>query len=201
MRFNRKFIEYFKNKDILKYGINIFVDIPKIEFEKVKQALDDASIDYYYFDDDDDIIRLELNFYDYDNMYDLFTNYKIIYDYDLQEELFNDLISQCFNYNHYLLFNTNCNWRGLSGYTVKENTTDLFFRTYDTTLEYITSTKNGKMIICKEYSHDVPTGGILYFVGLTDKEYQNIDKIDIHKFINKILPLDTIGVLRLNKCL
>ena len=148
-------------------------------------------IDYYFYDDDNDNYILTLNYYDYDEYYTIFKNYNFIFNYDLQEDTINDLISQCFNYDYYLLFSRDYGWDARQVYKIVNNDIDLFYRDYDINLYYENSSKNGKIIKMLETSHDAPMGSTFYYIGLTSNEYEKIEeKNDINfilkKYINQL---------------
>lgn len=176
VKFNKKYLENLKDKNILNLGIQVWCNLTKLEFDQLKNILDVKKIDYYFYDDEQDNYILTLNYYDYDEYYNIFKNYNFIFDYDLQEDYISDLINQCFTYDNYLLFSRNYGWDARIAYKIASNDIDLFYRDYDTNLYYENSTKNGKIIKMVETSHDAPMGSTFYYIGLTNQEYEKIEQ-------------------------
>lgn len=72
------------------------------------------------------------------------------------------------DYKGFIGFNYNINWRGNSGYKISDDLEGVLFFDYDYSL-YLE--ERGKDIIkLKMYSHDVPTGGDYYIIGIAESE-------------------------------
>lgn len=78
-------------------------------------------------------------------------------------------------YNHFLVFAFNCRWNGSNGWSIVDDYKKCFQRDYDTSMYYNNGSSTGKWFRIMEYSHDVPTGGLTYIVGLTDKDYERLE--------------------------
>jgi hypothetical protein len=202
LRYNRNYIENLKEKNILDLGTTAYFNTTLEDFERLKIIFDIKKIDYY-FDEYDDIVKnnddvkvyITINYFDYCNYYDLFKDYAITLDFEDQNFEMEYLVNECFNYKHYFIFSYNYTWRSVFAYKIAENTPeDLFYREHETSLYYKNSTKKGKIIKMMECSHDQPTGTTLFYIGLTDEEFEKVkNKQDInfileqHKHIIKCL--------------
>lgn len=72
---------------------------------------------------------------------------------------------------HYLVFASNCTWDGKSGYKFCDNLLDTISRDYDVSISIDDPRPQNTIIKCRESSHDVPTGGTTYILGLANEEY------------------------------
>lgn len=71
-------------------------------------------------------------------------------------------------YVGFIGFNYKANWRGSQGYKISDSLEDLLLFDYDYSL-YLS--KQGKDILeLKMYSHDVPTGGLYYIIGIVESD-------------------------------
>lgn len=95
-------------------------------------------------------------------IFDEYTDWQIIYDYIAE-------------YNHYLVYLKDSTWNCASGHNIVDSAKDVFYRSYDTTIEMVKGSSKGKYLICKEYSHDKPTGYYSIIIGLTDSEYKTLN--------------------------
>ena len=75
---------------------------------------------------------------------------------------------------HYLTFASGCTWNGASGYGFSSKILDTVRRPYEITLIYKDHI-DGRALICRESSHDVPMGSTTYIIGLTDEEYETLE--------------------------
>lgn len=79
---------------------------------------------------------------------------------------------------HYLVFAFNCRWNGASGYSIVDDIKDTIHRSYDVTITPRHVSRYGKTLICRESSHDVPTGAETIIIALTDAEYRKLSEAD-----------------------
>lgn len=101
--------------------------------------------------------------------------------YQEEEELDNILSLFIKDASHYLVFASGCRWNGASGYKICDNRPDTIYRNYGAAIYPTTASSNGKTLVCREYSHDVPTGSTTTIVALTEKEYEQLEKADFDK--------------------
>lgn len=80
--------------------------------------------------------------------------------------------------NHYLVFAYGVRWDGASGYLFADSMVNAIRRDYETSIYPTTATAGGKTLLCKEYSHDVPTGSLTAIIALTDAEYDRLSQSD-----------------------
>ena len=112
-------------------------------------------------------INENINLVDCGSIYDEEGNF-IEWDDSLFEETMKEFLKES---KHYLVFAYNCRWNGASGYKFATDYTDCVYRSYDTTLIPVNRSRGKKVLVCTEYSHDVPLGATTLIVALTDKEY------------------------------
>lgn len=96
------------------------------------------------------------------------------------------LTSHIGDFPYYLVFAKNCTWNGHSGYKICQSILDTIYRNYDATFIFKKEIKNG--IYIQESSHDVPTGSPTYIIGLTNKEFLQLEDADfdeVSKFVNE----------------
>lgn len=84
-------------------------------------------------------------------------------------------------YEYYLTFAYNCNWRGSNGYKIYDDRLDAFRRDYDYSQTLMRVSKGNKACLLKEYHHDVPMGHDVVIVGLTEKEYEQLNNASFEK--------------------
>ena len=75
---------------------------------------------------------------------------------------------------NYLVFAKHCRWNGANGYKFATTRSQLVSRPDDTTITPLYGSSHGKTLICREASHDVPTGTITIMIALTDAEYRRL---------------------------
>lgn len=98
-----------------------------------------------------------------------------------------EFLDECIKcYNHYLVFAYNCRYNGASGYSIKEDLIECVYRDYDVSMYLKAISRGNKSITLREYSHDVPMGANTIIIGLTDKEYEKLDKADYEGDFEKI---------------
>lgn len=74
----------------------------------------------------------------------------------------------------YLVFAKNCTWNGGSGYNIVGEKEDALYRSYDSSIYPQKGSRGGKVLVCREYHHDVPTGHPTIVIALTDREYESV---------------------------
>lgn len=80
--------------------------------------------------------------------------------------------------SHYLVMAHNCRWNGASGYSIVDSIEKALYRNYEATIYPKTASRGGKVLICGEYSHDVPTGATTSIIALTEREYEHLSHWD-----------------------
>ena len=113
---------------------------------------------------------------------------KASYKVCLNDEIeINDYFKQLMNYkkyNHYLVVLFNSRWTGASGYKIFDNYMECFYRDYDNTMYVKGSSRSGKYLKLREYHHDKPMGHDSIIIGLTDREYEKLDNMNIDEIID-----------------
>lgn len=108
------------------------------------------------------------------------------FDEDSFEEILENKIGK---YPYYLVFANSCTYNGMDGYKICNNIISTCSRPYEISL-YLEKEINGKAIVCKESSHDVPMGSTTIIVGLTNEEYEKLEDAnfsEIEEFANKYI--------------
>jgi len=79
--------------------------------------------------------------------------------------------------NYYLVYASGMTWDGSDGYKTfdKYQTADMFRREYEVAIYPEECAADGKVLLCKEFSHDAPTGSSTVIIGLTEDEYDKIE--------------------------
>ena len=77
--------------------------------------------------------------------------------------------------DHYLVMAYNCRWNGASGYKFADDIREALNRDYDTSIYPVTASRGGKVLVCREYSHDVPMGARTVIIALTDSQYEHLN--------------------------
>jgi hypothetical protein len=173
---NRFFnLESLKEKDIIQVGGLVSVDYDNLTDNTIwEYGLDDGEglvIDYT--DIYNESIVKNCDSIDYNSYY-------------FDNEIWEDFVTGLMNttYNHYLVYLKNSTWNGLTGVKIVDSYKECFIRDYDTSMYYEKSSVNGKVLILREYSHDVPTGHDTIIIGLTEKEFEKMDNdFDTNKII------------------
>jgi hypothetical protein len=93
-------------------------------------------------------------------------------DEDERDELLDGLIKDA---PHYLVMAHNCRWNGTSGYKFAHRKEEILYRGYNTSIYPVDASKGGKVLICNEFSHDVPMGATTSIIALTENEYDMLD--------------------------
>lgn len=163
------------------------IDLNKIPDSKFVNLLKED----YGLDDNQNYIALDgLSIEDYrlKQGFDCFGD-SIDYD-DIEfddEQLEETLKSYLGDYNYYLVFAQGCRWNGESGYKICTNINEVVYRDYDVTLEVESELSGRDGIVCREYSHDRPTGSDTVIMGITAEEYDQLEEMDfreIEEFVN-----------------
>lgn len=110
------------------------------------------------------------------------------------QEFVNNLMNYK-QYNHFLVVAFNSRWDGASGYKIYDNYKECFTRDYECSQYVVNGSLKGKVLIIEEYSHDVPMGHLTAIIGLTNAEYEKLDRdydtqevIDFgKKYIDKVV--------------
>ena len=116
--------------------------------------------------------------------YDCFDDFsEVEYDYtdhimwkDLKNEIFKN------KYDHYLEYTTCGNWQRQAGYRFRTLTNALEYSD-ECTMHYLSRSTSYKYFNFFRSSHDVPTGANHYYIGLTDREYNQLDNADFDTVI------------------
>ena len=95
--------------------------------------------------------------------------------WEIKESVFSQLIKP---YEHYLVFNCHARWTGAAGYKFADDLEDAFARNYEVSITPVAVSRGKKSLLLREASHDVPMGGSLLVIGLTDAEYNRYKDAD-----------------------
>ena len=166
---------YLKMMNIQEVGV--YYNVP------IKDIYEDKRNEFDYEDENDyvllDKISIDSGYYieNFDN---------IDYDYTDEDEI-EDTIMQLMNYdkyNHYLVVLFNSTWNNASGYKFFDKYDECFYRDYDNTMKVIGSCRSGKYLELREYHHDKPMGHNSIIIGLTDTEFEKLDRKGIQEIID-----------------
>ena len=111
----------------------------------------------------------------YDIPYEAINWQSSFYDPDTARETLQSLLKPA---KEYLVFAYGCRWNGASGYTICSSVLDTVRRDYDCHITPLLVSKGGKILMCRESSHDVPTGSSTYIIALTEREANEIECMD-----------------------
>ena len=75
----------------------------------------------------------------------------------------------------YLVFARGCRWNGASGYSIVRDPERLFYRDYDACITPLRVLHGGKVLACRESSHDVPMGSDTYVIALTERQARRLE--------------------------
>lgn len=98
-----------------------------------------------------------------------------------RDELNYILTDKIGKFPHYLVIACNCKWNGASGYMITDEITKTCERSYDISLDLQEEGRNA--IKCRESSHDVPTGSTTYIVGISNKDFNKLEGVDLNDLI------------------
>ena len=167
--------DYLKQMNIQEVGV--YYDVP------IKDIYEDKRDEFDYEDLDDSVLLDKISI-DSGCYVENFDN--IEYDYTDEIEI-EDTIMQLMNYkkyNHYLVVLFNSRWTSASGYKIFDNYKECFYRDYDVNMYVKGSSRSGKYLKLREYHHDVPMGHDSIIIGLTDREYEKLDNMNIDEIID-----------------
>ena len=173
--FNR---DYVKGVDLQQVGVYYNIPIQDIYKEKRKE------FDYEEDELENGYVLIDRKTIDSGEYVENFDN--IEYDYTDEIEI-DDTIKQLMNYkkyNHYLVVLFNSRWTNASGYKIFDKYDECFYRDYDNSMYVIGSSRSGKYLELREYHHDKPMGHNSIIVGLTETEYEKLDKMGIQDIID-----------------
>ena len=144
-----------------------------MEFGKIYQDLDLSLAGIYFYEKEEDawvdIITLAVDGYTpFDDEVEEDT---CGWDKEIADEVMGNLLDEA---DHYLVFARGCKWDGASGYKFAKNYNEVIERWYEFSLYPISHSDDYKVLVCKEYSHDVPMGSTTIIVALTDEEYEEL---------------------------
>lgn len=172
----KTFIEKNFNKESLKeidiQNVGVYYRVPASDIVEEKRAEFDVG------DFESDYIILDKNTIDSGDY--LYRYCNMDYDYtDIDEwEYFVSELMNCKKYDNYLVVGFNSRWDGATGYSFITDYKNCFIKDYDVT-QYVTgSSKGGKCLELREYSHDVPTGHRVLIIGLTEAESNKLEYAD-----------------------
>lgn len=167
--------DYLKQMNIQEVGVYYNVPIKDI-YENKRNEFD--------YEDLNDSVLLDKISIDSGYYVENFDN--IEYDYTDEVEI-EDTIMQLMNYNkynHYLVVLFNSTWNNASGYKFFDKYDECFYRDYDNSMYVIGSSRSGKYLELREYHHDKPMGHNSIIIGLTDTEFEKLDRKGIQEIID-----------------
>ena len=165
-------------KDIDLQEVGVYYSVP------IKDIFEEKRAEFDYEDLEKDTILLDRSSIDSGEYVENYNN--IIYEYTDEVEIdyfFHQLMNYK-KYNHYLVVLFNSRWNGASAYKIFNNYMDCFYRDYDNTMYVKGSSRGGKYLKLREYHHDNPMGHDSIIIGLTDREYEKIDNMNIDQIID-----------------
>ena len=167
--------DYLKQMNIQEVGV--YYNVP------IKDIYEDKRNEFDYEDLNDSVLLDKISI---DSGYYVENFDNIEYDYTDEVEI-EDTIMQLMNYNkynHYLVVLFNSRWTNASGYKIFDKYDECFYRDYDNSMYVIGSSRSGKYLELREYHHDKPMGHNSIIVGLTETEYEKLDKMGIQDIID-----------------
>lgn len=168
--------EYLQNVDIQNIGVYYSVPVEDL----TEEAINDLRIETEDGQEYTLISQYDVNYGNYLKSYD-----RLEYDYTDTWE-FKDFVDYLINkkyYEHYLVVGFNCTWNNASGYTITDDYYDCFYRRYDCSMTVTGSSVNGKYLTLCESHHDKPFGHTTLIMGLTEREYQKLDNMNVAEVI------------------
>ena len=166
---------YLKQMNIQEVGV--YYNIP------IKDIYEDKRNEFDYEDLNDSVLLDKISI---DSGYYVENFDNIEYDYTDEVEI-EETIMQLMNYNkynHYLVVLFNSTWNNASGYKFFDKYDECFYRDYDNTMKVIGSCRSGKYLELREYHHDKPMGHNSIIIGLTDTEFEKLDRKGIQEIID-----------------
>lgn len=167
--------DYLKQMNIQEVGV--YYNVP------IKDIYEDKRNEFDYEDLNDNVLLDKISI---DSGYYVENFDNIEYDYTDEVEI-EDTIMQLMNYNkynHYLVVLFNSTWNNASGYKFFDKYDECFYRDYDNSMYVIGSSRSGKYLELREYHHDKPMGHNSIIIGLTDTEFEKLDRKGIQEIID-----------------
>ena len=167
--------DYLKQMNIQEVGV--YYNVP------IKDIYEDKRNEFDYEDLHDSVLLDKISI---DSGYYVENFDNIEYDYTDEVEI-EDTIMQLMNYNkynHYLVVLFNSTWNNASGYKFFDKYDECFYRDYDNSMYVIGSSRSGKYLELREYHHDKPMGHNSIIIGLTDTEFEKLDRKGIQEIID-----------------
>lgn len=167
--------DYLKQMNIQEVGV--YYNIP------IKDIYEDKRNEFDYEDLNDNVLLDKISI---DSGYYVENFDNIEYDYTDEVEI-EETIMQLMNYNkynHYLVVLFNSTWNNASGYKFFDKYDECFYRDYDNSMYVIGSSRSGKYLELREYHHDKPMGHNSIIIGLTDTEFEKLDRKGIQEIID-----------------
>lgn len=167
--------DYLKQMNIQEVGV--YYNVP------IKDIYEDKRNEFDYEDLNDSVLLDKISI---DSGYYVENFDNIEYDYTDEVEI-EDTIMQLMNYNkynHYLVVLFNSTWNNASGYKFFDKYDECFYRDYDNSMYVIGSSRSGKYLELREYHHDKPMGHNSIIIGLTDTEFEKLDRKGIQEIID-----------------
>lgn len=167
--------DYLKQMNIQEVGV--YYNVP------IKDIYENKRNEFDYEDLNDSVLLDKISI---DSGYYVENFDDIEYDYTDEVEI-EDTIMQLMNYNkynHYLVVLFNSTWNNASGYKFFDKYDECFYRDYDNSMYVIGSSRSGKYLELREYHHDKPMGHNSIIIGLTDTEFEKLDRKGIQEIID-----------------
>lgn len=167
--------DYLKQMNIQEVGV--YYNVP------IKDIYEDKRNEFDYEDLNDSVLLDKISI---DSGYYVENFDNIEYDYTDEVEI-EETIMQLMNYNkynHYLVVLFNSTWNNASGYKFFDKYDECFYRDYDNSMYVIGSSRSGKYLELREYHHDKPMGHNSIVIGLTDTEFEKLDRKGIQEIID-----------------
>lgn len=165
---------YLQNVDLQKIGVYYSIPVEDLTEEAIKDFCIDEGQEYTC------ISQCDIDNGDYIKDY-----YRLEYDFTDELEIkdtLNYLMKS--DYNHYLVVLFNATWNNASGYAIKDDYMDCFYRDYDCSMSISGSSRNGKYLTLCESHHDKPFGHTTLIMGLTDREFEKLENMDVNEVID-----------------
>ena len=167
-----------KAVNLVDCGVSVCVDL-----EKVPEGIQEQIGCYY-----DDVRYISLGLDEVESLdipYEAIDQSDVEYDEEAADDTLASLVKPA---PAYLVFAQGCRWNGASGYKVCDRLLDTIQRNYDVTILPVAVSKGGKILQCRESSHDVPMGSITYIIALTAAErmaLENYEFSDVSAFVDR----------------
>ncbi len=164
--------ERYQKLDLTCIERNRFVDPNDLSLEQIARLRALGYDDLYPYEDKVLVAEPDVIYADCDDETDNPAEY--VWGNDAEERLSMFLKPA----NHYLVYARGVNWTGEDGFRFTSSRASAVYRNYEASIYPRSASSNGKVLLCREYSHDVPTGSQTFFVALTDSEYDRLSERD-----------------------